>query len=192
MVTTLAGNGAAGFKNGTGADASFFSPTGVAADAAGNVYVADYGNNLIRKINAAGVVTTFAGATEGAGYFDGPTGVAVGPGGIVYVADYRHNRVAQIDAKGQIITLAFLYYPSGITLGPNGNVYASLPKYNQVWQIHSDGQAVPVAGSGTQGADNGVGASASFYAPSGISADAAGNIYVADSGNNLIRKIVIK
>jgi sugar lactone lactonase YvrE len=191
VVTTLAGSGARGSANGTGAAASFFNPTGVAADSAGNVYVADYGNNLIRKINANGVVTTFAGAND-AGYFNSPTGVTVDAAGNVYVADYENNRVAQINANEEVITLAHLYYPSGLTLGAGGNIYASLPLYNQVWQIHSDGIAVPIAGTGAPGSDNGAGSAASFYSPSGIATDAAGNIYVADSGNNLIRKIVIK
>ncbi len=190
-VTTLAGSGAPGAANGTGTAASFFGPVGIAADPAGNVYVADYGNNLIRKITPDKVVTTFAGA-DGAGYFNGPTGVVIGAGGNVYVADYGNDRIAQINTNGEMITLAHLYYPSGLTLGADGNIYVSLPKYNQVWQINSEDQAVPFAGTGTSGSDNGLSSAASFFAPSGIAAGAAGNIYVADSGNNLIRKIVIK
>ncbi len=137
------------------------------------------------------MVTTFAGA-NGAGYFNGPTGVIVGSGGNVYVADYGNDRVAQINTSGQVITIAHLYYPSGLTLAADGNIYVSLPKYNQVWQINSEEQAVPFAGTGTVGSENGISAAASFYSPTGIAADAKGNIYVADSGNNLIRKIVIK
>jgi sugar lactone lactonase YvrE len=191
VVTTLAGSGLAGAANGTGTAASFWAPAGIAVDAAGNVYVADYGNNLIRKINPDRVVTTFAGA-DGVGYFKGPTGVTVDAGGNVYVADFGNDRVALINANGQIITLAYLYYPSGLTLGASGNIYTSVPLNNQVWQIHSEGVAVLLAGTGAQGSDNGIGSAASFSSPSGIATDAAGNIYVADSGNNLIRKIVIK
>jgi len=190
VVTTFAGSGAPGAADGKGTAASFFSPTGIATDAAGNVYVADYGDNLIRKISPAGDVTTLAGA-NGAGYFNSPTGITVDAAGNVYIADYRNDRVELINAIGQVITLAHFYYPSGLTLGVAGNMYVSLPIDNQVWQINPDGQAVQFAGSGIQGADNGPGAAASFYSPSGIAADAAGDIYVADSGNNLIRKIVI-
>jgi len=192
LVTTLAGSGATGSADGMGTAASFFDPTGVAADAAGNVYVADYGNNLIRKINPQGVVTTLAGANKNDGYFNSPTGITVDAAGNVYVADYRNDRVEQINASGQLITVAHLYYPSGLALRAGGTMYAALPLNNQVWQINSDGISVSIAGSGTQGADNGIGSAASFYSPSGIAADLAGNMYIADSGNNLIRKIVIK
>ena len=192
VVTTLAGSGAAGSANGTGTAASFFSPAGVAVDGAGNVYVADYGNNLIRKIDPNKVVTTLAGATKGAGYFNGPTGVTADAAGNVYVADFGNDRIAQVNASGQIITVAYLYYPSGVTLAAGGNIYASLPLYNQVWQIPSEGQSVPIAGTGLQGSANGISSAASFYSPSGIAADAAGNLYIADSGNNLIREIIAK
>jgi DNA-binding beta-propeller fold protein YncE len=191
VVTTLAGSGVPGAADGKGTAASFFCPAGVAADQAGNVYVADYSNNLIRKIDPNGVVTTLAGAANGSGYFNGPTGVAVDAAGNVYVADFRNNRIAQINGTGQIITLAYLYFPSGVTLGADGNIYASLPLNNQVWQIHPDGESAPFAGSGVQGAANGTSSAASFSSPSGLAADAAGNIYVADSGNNLIRKITV-
>ena len=192
VVSTLAGSGAPGAADGQGTAASFFSPTGVATDVAGNVYVADYGNNLVRKISPAGVVTTLAGANPAFGYFNSPTGITADATGNVYVADYRNDRVELINTIGQIITLAHFYYPSGLTLGAAGNMYVSLPINNQVWQINATGQAVALAGSGLPGSDNGIGAAASFYSPSGIAADAAGDIYVADSGNNLIRKIVIK
>jgi serine/threonine-protein kinase len=191
VVTTLAGSGAAGNANGTGTAASFFGPVGICTDPAGNVYVADYGNNLIRKITPTGVVTTFAGA-DGAGSFNGPTGVTAGAGGNVYVADYGNDRIALINPNGDIITLAHLYFPSGLVLAANGNIYASLPSYNQVWQIPSDGETGPFAGTGNPGSTNGISSVATFFSPTGITADAAGNIYVADSGNNLIRKIVIK
>ena len=192
VVTTLAGSGAASSADGMGTAASFFDPTGIATDAAGNVYVADYGNKLVRKITPQGLVTTLAGADRDIGYFDSPTGITVDAAGNVYVADYGNDRVVQVTTGGQMITVAYLYYPSGLALRADGSIYAALPLNNQVWQINSVRISVPFAGSGIQGADNGLGSVATFYSPSGIAADAAGNIYIADSGNNLIRKIVIK
>jgi sugar lactone lactonase YvrE len=190
-VSTLAGSRAPGAADGKGTAASFYGPTGVATDNTGNVFVADYGNNLLRKITPGGDVTTLAGANAAFGYFNSPTGVTADAAGNVYIADYRNDRVELVNAAGQIITIAHLYYPSGLTLSASGNMYASLPINNQVWQINADGQAVSFAGSGVQGSDNGPGTAASFYSPTGIATDAAGDIYVADSGNNLIRKIVI-
>jgi sugar lactone lactonase YvrE len=104
VVTTLAGNGTAAFADGTGTSARFNSPQGVAVDSAGNVYVADYNNQRIRKITSAGVVTTLAGqttpgSTDGTGTnarFNGPTGIAVTSGGILYVVDSDNNRIRKI------------------------------------------------------------------------------------------------
>jgi len=161
VVTTIAGTAT---LNGTtdkpGADARFYDPEGVAVDPAGNVYVADTYNNVIRKITPAGGVTTLAGnaplagADDGQGVlarFAGPRGVATDSVGNVYVADTDNNTIRKIDKDGNVITLA--------------------------------GKA------GEEGSADGMGADARFNFPRDVAVDSANNVYVADTNNSTIRKI---
>lgn len=157
-VSTIAGNSTAGLANGTGTNAAFNSPSGTAIDAQGNVYVTDSFNHLIRKITPTGVVTTFAGS--GALGFNGGTA-----------------------------TTAQFYSPNGIATDAAGNVYVSDLGNNAIYKITSSGIVTVLAGSGTAGYVNGAGTIAAFNAPQGLVADASGNVYVADQGNNRIRKI---
>ncbi|MDP6772541.1 MAG: hypothetical protein QF704_17670, partial [Anaerolineales bacterium] len=114
VVTTLAGSGSEGSANGTGTAASFKSPSGVAVDGSGNVYVADTWNHMIRKITSEGVVTTLAGSgsqgsANGTGTvasFSGPSGVAVDGSGNVYVADKDNHLIRKITSDGVVTTLA--------------------------------------------------------------------------------------
>jgi streptogramin lyase len=170
VVSIFAGSGASGATNGKGGAASFNTPQGVAVDASGNVYVADQGNNEIRKITSAGVVSTFSG-TIAAGFtntstigvpaaFSGPAGVAVDAAGNVYVADFVNNQIREINAAtGAVTTLAGGGLTNGTTIGTKS------------------------------GSANGTGAAALFNGPSGVAVDATGNVYVADFNNNLIREI---
>lgn len=212
VVTTLAGSKInIGSANGTGAAASFNLPASVAADASGNIFVADYGNNLIRKITPAGVVSTFAGSgtagsangTGTSASFNAPEGVAVDAAGNVYVADYGNNLIRKITPAGVVSTLAGsgsagavngagtaasfnnLY---NITVDANDNLYVS-ESDNLIRKITPAGVVTTLAGSGVQGSANGIGTAASFSSPFGISVDASGNLYVADSDNNLLRKV---
>jgi sugar lactone lactonase YvrE len=158
-VTTFAGSGTRGSSDGTGTSASFYFPMGVAVDSSGNVYVADQGNNLIRKITPAGAVSTFAGS--------GSRGSTNGTG-----------------------TAASFNGPIGIALDSSGSVYLS--ETHLIRKITSAGVVSTLAGTGSQGSENGEGTAASFNGPIGISVDSTGNVYVADTYNHLIRKIITK
>ena len=210
LVTTLAGDGTPG--NADGALAQFFNPTGVAVDAAGNIYVADFNNHRIRKITAAGIVTTLAGSASGytdatgtLARFDNPTGVAVDLAGNVYVADQDNNVIRKITATGIVTTLAgdgILGYlddatgtnarfnlPAGVALDAAGNVYVADQNNNRIRKISPAGAVTTFAGDGTPGHLDATGTAAKFFSPTGVAVDAAGNVYVADLNNNRIRKI---
>lgn len=197
--------------------ASFNSPDGVAVDTAGNVYVADSSNSLIRKVTPAGVVTNLAGTAGTIGYADGPaatakfwspSGVAVDTAGNVYVADTNNNRIRMITPAGVVSTLAgsstgawgftngtgsaaSFYYPNDLAIDTAGNLYVADSGNNAIRKVTPGGVVSTVAGGGigAVGSTNGAAASATFNAPRGVAVDAAGNVYVADTGNHLIRKI---
>jgi streptogramin lyase len=212
VVSVFAGTGASGAGNGTAGSATFNSPMGVAVDGSGNVYVADYGNDLIRKINTAGAVSTFAGsgatgADNGAdtlATFNLPESVAVDAAGNLYVADNGNDLIRKITPAGMVSTLAgsgiagsangtgtaaSFNSPFGVAVDGTGNVYVADAGNNQIRKITAAGVVSTFAGSGAKGANNATGAAASFNTPSGIVVDGAGNVYVADENNNLIRKI---
>jgi sugar lactone lactonase YvrE len=212
VVSTFAGSGFTGSTDGTGTAASFRNPSGVAVDASGNVYVADYGNHKIRKITPSGVVSTFAGsgtqgsadATGTAASFNAPFGLAVDASGNIYVADTGNHKIRKITPAGVVSTLAgsgsygstdgtgtaaIFAFPNGVALDASGNVYVADTNNNKIRKITSAGVVSTFAGSGTQGSIDGTGTAASFDYPTGVAVDASGNVYVADTFNNKIRKI---
>jgi sugar lactone lactonase YvrE len=212
IVTTFAGNGAMGSKDGESTEASFSNLMGLALDAKGNVYVADSRNNLIRKISSDGIVTTLAGSgaagsADGKGVaasFFNPAAVAADKSGNVYVADTHNSLVRKIGPDGLVTTLAGKWpvgvkprndgtavfdNPMGLTVDAAGNVYVADWIHDQIRKISPDGKVTTVAGSGNPGAKDGPGSSATFYLPEGIAVDGNGNLYVSDTYNNLIRKI---
>lgn len=211
-VSTLAGNSAAGQANGTGTNASFSSPQGTAVDAAGNVYVTDAFNHLIRKITPAGVTTTlagtgtlgFAGGTSATAQFYSPQGIAVDATGNVYVSDQGNNAIYKI--TGTTVTIlagdgtagssngtgsaARFNSPQGLAVDATGNIYVADRGNNRIRKITPAGVVTTFAGTGATGFIDGDGVTvAIFNRPTGIAADAAGNLYVTDQGNVALRKI---
>ncbi len=203
VVTTLAGITTNGFADGTGTAAQFNYPNGVATDAAGNVYVADTNNNRIRKITPVGVVSTLAGSgvagfkdgTGTAALFNFPNGVATDTAGNIYVADSGNSRIRKITPAGVVTTLAGngtstqFNYPKGVTTDAAGNVYVGDSGNNKIRKITPIGVVSTLAGDGNFGTADGTGTVSQFAYPRGVATDAAGNVYVADYGNNKIRKI---
>ena len=214
VVSTLAGTaGAEGSADGTGAAARFSYPGGVAVDGSGNVYVADSGNNTIRKVTPAGVVSTLAGSAgvsgsadgTGAGArFDFPTGVAIDGSGNVYVADEGNNAIREVTPAGVVSTLAGGGYcgsadgtgaaarfcgPFGVAVDRSGNVYVADSFNNSIRKVTPAGVVSTLAGNGFPGTADGSGPAAQFSSPYGVAVDGSGNVYVADTDNNTIRKV---
>ncbi len=212
VVTTFAGSGASGSADGTGTAASFNSPRGIVVDSAGNIYVADTNNNLIRKITPTAVVTTLAGSgalgsadgTGTAASFRGPFGIALDSTGNIYVGDINNNKIRKITPAGVVTTFAgsgdsgsadgtgtaaSFFLPGGVAVDSAGNIYVADTLSNKIRKITPAAVVTTLAGSGTLGSADGTGTAASFSSPSGVTVDLAGNIYVGDSLNNKIRKI---
>lgn len=176
IVTTFAGGSTSGLSNAVGTYATFSSPQGVCIDQSGNLYVADTGNNVIRKILPSRGVTTFAG-TGVAGsqlgqatnaQFNGPTGVCVDETGNVYVADANNNRICKIDTNNTVTTLANIIYLSQLEIDAGGNVYVG--SWASVQKVFPDGSFIQVAGTGVNTINN-------WGAYVGLGIDAATNIY---------------
>ncbi len=216
VVTTFAGQlGGPGIANATGTNATFNTPSGLAFDGGGNLFVSDTGNNIIRKITSSGAVTTFAGVAGGGGFLDGasgsalfnsPLGVTVATNGAVFVADSGNHCIRKISTGGTVTsfagnpqvwgaadgsgTNAQFNAPCGLAFDVKGNLFVSDANNNTIRQITTNGVVTTFAGAAGQDgmADGGL-AAVRFRGPAQLAFDRQGNLFVADSFNQTIRKI---
>ncbi len=204
-VTTLAGaSGKPGEDDGVGSTARFKNPSGITVDKDGYIYVADSGNRAVRKIGPSGKVSTFAKNDS----FDKLRSLAVDENGNLYVSDYSQEYccIWKIDATGSVKifagkemgyedakgTAAKFKWPSGLAVDKEGNVYVADRNNHLIRQISPEGVVSTLAGKANySGSINDVGAKARFNKPTGVAVDNKGNVYVADYGNRVIRRIAL-
>jgi len=211
-VTIYAGSETSGFADGYADIAQFRGENMVVADAAGNVYLTDAQNNRVRKISVNGIVSTIAGSAT-AGYRDGkgslaefnfPAGIAMDSQGNLFVSDGSNFRIRRISPEGDVVTvagkakqgttdgdstIALFDFPTDLVIDHQDNLYVL--DGSRVREISREGIVSTIAGS-VDGFQDGDGATAKFFTPYGLGIDADGNIYVADTNNNRIRKISFK
>jgi sugar lactone lactonase YvrE len=220
LIGEAAGKGTAGFAGDEGRAicAQLKTPSSVAIDGKGRLYIADSGNNRIRAITSEGMIRTIAGTGIAGFGGDGgistsaqlksPGGVALDEAGNVYIADTGNSRIRKIALDGTISTIAGngtpgfggdagpaaaaqLNAPAGIALDSAGALYIADSGNNRIRKIEPDGMIHTIAGNGMAGfgGDRNPASSALLKTPSSVTVDAAGNVYIADSGNNRVRKI---
>lgn len=221
VISTFAGSGTAGFSGDGGAatSATLNEPFAVAVDGPGNVYIAEFGNSRIRKVDTKGIITTVAGnGVSGYGgdggaatnaLLNGPQGVAVDSAGNIYIADTANNRVRQVTPAGVIGTIVGnglagfaadgvqavntqVGNPIGVAVDTVGNLYVA-DGNARVRKVFPSGIIVTIAGTGVRGysGDGGTGTAAMLSAPSAVAVDSAANVYVADTLNNAVRLLQV-
>ena len=199
-VSTIAGDGTAGYRDGPAAQARFNGPVGIAVDTRGNVFVADTYNDRVRMISTDGQVSTVAGAGS-PGYADGdrntalfdtPCGIAVAQDGTLIIADTGNDRLRRIDKDGNVSAFTVngesLSSPIGLALTHDNVLYVTELNRSRVLQVTPDGSAHVIVGRGpgfADGVDN-----ARFNQPTAVAIDpTGGSLYVVDSANYLVRKL---
>ncbi len=219
IITTVAGKGSFGFSGDGGqATNAEIAAKGIAADAAGNIFIADAGNSRIRKVSPGGIITTIAGiGVNGFGGDGGPataaalnniTNVAVDASGNIYIADENNQRIRKIDNSGIISTIAGdgnmgfsgdggpataaqLNIPIDVAADAGGNIFFIDQANLRIRKIATSGIISTIAGNGSMGfsGDGGPAVAAKLSSPTGLTIDASGNIYFTDQGNQRVRKI---
>lgn len=201
QVSTVAGDGTAGYKDGPAAQAQFNGPIGIAVDKRGNIYVADAYNDRIRLITNDGLVSTVAGkgspgysdGDRSAAQFDTPCGIVIANDGSLIVADTGNDRLRKITPEGNVTTLPGddLSNPIGLAISHDNFLYLTELDRSRVIQIAPDGIARALAGDGSGFAEGSN--DARFNQPTGLALSPQSNrppvVYVADSGNYLVRKL---
>lgn len=219
-INTFAGNGTAGYSGdgGPAAQAEINRVVGLAADAAGNIYLADQNNNRVRKVDTNGVITTFAG-TGVAGFtgdggpaaqaqLNGPLGVCVAPSGAIYVNDEGNFRVREISPSGTITTVAGngtnttsgdggpalnagMVIPIRCAVDSTGNLFIVDQGAFRIRKVDGNGIITTYAGTGAQGfsGDGGPAVDAVMNNPTADAVDASGNLYITDQFNGRIRRV---
>ena len=220
IITTVAGDSTAGYNgdNIPATTAELYQATGVAVDAAGNIYIADRNNNLIRKVNTSGIITTIAGT--GAAAYSGdngpataaeinyPYGITLDTLGNIYFSDDFNYRIRKINTAGIITTIAGngtagyngdgiaatsaeLQNPGGVAVDHNGNVYIADVNNDRIRIINTAGIITTIAGTGAPGynGDNIAATAAELYQPEGVAVDNVGNLYIVEYINYRVRKV---
>lgn len=222
-ITTIAGSGvmSAGGDGGLAVDGQLFSPSGLAVDSQGNIYIADSGNHKIRIVTLDGKIDTFAGNGTAGHSGDGgpprmaqlntPYAVAVDPGGTIYIAEFENARIRKISPQGIITTIAGtgiqgfsgdggpataaqLNHPSGIALDAAGNLLIADRRNHRIRKVGTDGVITTVVGTGVMGygGDGGAATSAQITYPGSVAVDASANFYFTDSDNDRVRKVSVQ
>ena len=208
VVSTLAGDGVAGFRDGPAGQAQFNGPVGVAADKAGNVYVADTYNDRIRKIAPDGSVSTLAGGAlpgfaDGPGalaQFDTPTGLALDDKGNLFIADTHNGAIRRLGPDGQVATLAstdpqaddpLLRRPIALALTADGYLYVGDMARGRILQLAPSGELRGLTGIGID-IQVGDAAAVRFKRPAGIALDRHGALHVADGVSRVLRKVSLR
>ncbi len=229
-ITTVVGDQSIQFPNGKMMLDASLHATGVAVDSTGNVFIADYYNDIVLKLDPAGKVTVVAGTSQKGGYSGDngpatsaqlldPTGIAVDKDGNLFIADSANNVIREVDVNGIIHTVAGnkwlglgysgdggpavdarLYYPEGVAVDNQGNLFIADSFHSAIRKVDKNGNITTVAGLspsapdymppvGDYKGDGGPAVRASLDAPEGIAVNDAGELFIADSGNDVVRKV---